>query len=124
MGEIIRAILESLALAYKLSLEQVTGVSKRTVEVIHIVGGGTQNKLLNQMTADATGLPVITGPIEATVLGNALVQLITLGEVANLTEARQLVAAMDDTERYEPDMRVSAEWQAAYERYKQLTEPQ
>ena len=120
-GEIIRTILESLALAYRHSLAQVTAVSNHPVSVLHIVGGGTQNKLLNQMTANATGLPVITGPIEATVIGNALVQLISLGEVANLAEARQIVAEMGGTERYEPNETETAVWQAAYEKYKQLT---
>jgi sugar (pentulose or hexulose) kinase len=72
------------------------------------------------MTADATGLPVITGPIEATVIGNALVQLISLGEVANLAEARQIVAEMGGTEHYEPHETRTAVWQAAYERYQQL----
>lgn len=119
-GEIIRTILESLALAYRDSLTQVSSVaSASSVSVIHIVGGGTQNKLLNQMTADATGLPVVTGPIEATVIGNALVQLISLGEITNITEARQIVAEMGDMERYEPNVAETAVWQAAYEKYKQ-----
>jgi rhamnulokinase len=119
-GEIIRTILESLALAYRDSLAQVTDVSQQPVTTIHIVGGGTQNKLLNQMTADATGLPVITGPIEATVIGNALVQLISLGEIGNIAEARQIVAEMGSMERFEPDVSRTAVWQAAYEKYKKL----
>ena len=130
-GEIIRTVLESLALAYRDSLGLVSSVtstssvteatvSNQPVSVIHIVGGGTQNKLLNQMTADATGLPVITGPIEATVIGNALVQLISLGEISDIVEARQIVAEMGGLDWYEPDEKETAVWQTAYEKYKQL----
>jgi sugar (pentulose or hexulose) kinase len=72
------------------------------------------------MTADATGLPVHTGPIEATVIGNALVQLIALGEITNLAEGRQLVAEMDGMKLYEPSVSETAVWDAAYEKYKTL----
>jgi rhamnulokinase len=117
-GALVRCVLESLALAYREVLEQVSAVAHRTAATIHIVGGGTQNKLLNQMTANATGLPVITGPIEATVIGNALVQLITLGEIADLQQARQVAAGMAELKRYEPiDVAV---WDEAYGRYQDL----
>jgi rhamnulokinase len=118
IGAIVRTVLESLALTYREVLERVTAVAQQKVSVIHIVGGGTQNELLNQITADATGLPVVTGPVEATVLGNALVQLITLGEIADLHQARQIVAEMDETIRYEP--RQTAVWDEAYGRYKSI----
>ncbi len=101
-GEIVRATLKSLAGAYRDILKELTAVSNRNVNTLHIVGGGTQNQLLNQMTADAAQLPVIAGPIEATVIGNALVQLITLGELKDLQEARQIVAEMNAAKRYEP----------------------
>jgi rhamnulokinase len=127
-GEIIRTVLESLALAYRDSLGLVSSVtstssaaeatvSNQPVSVIHIVGGGTQNKLLNQMTANATGLPVITGPIEATVIGNALVQLISLGEISDIVEARQIVAEMGGLDWYEPNEKETAVWQTAYQKY-------
>lgn len=119
-GAMIRTILESLALAYRHSLNQVTAVSQQPVNHIHIVGGGTQNKLLNQMTADATGLPVHTGPIEATVIGNALVQLIALGEIANMAEGRQLVAEMTGMALYEPNLQETAVWDEAYQKFKTL----
>lgn len=102
VGEVVRCVLESLALAYKEVLDSVTAVAQKPVSTLHIVGGGTQNELLNQLTANATGLPVVTGPIEATVIGNALVQLIALGEVADINEARQIVANMGGTKRYNP----------------------
>ncbi|MCP4418379.1 MAG: rhamnulokinase [Chloroflexi bacterium] len=115
-GEIARTILESLALAYRASLEQITAVSDQQVDVIHIVGGGAQNKLLNQMTANATGKPVVAGPIEATVIGNAFVQLIALGEIEDLNQARAIIANMDELERYEPEE--TAVWNEVYGRYK------
>ena len=118
-GAIVRTVLESLAIAYHAVLKSLMELSGRSIDFIHIVGGGSQNDLLNQLTADATGLSVLAGPIEATALGNALVQLITLGDVRDLAEARQLVMAMGELKRYEPNFSVVA-WQDAYERYKQL----
>ncbi len=123
VGAVVRSVLESLALAYREVLELVTSVAKHQVSVLHIVGGGTQNQLLNQLTANATGLPVVTGPIEATVIGNALVQLITLGEIANLQQAREIVAGMDELKRYEPKGTVGspmAVWDDAYGRYQRM----
>ncbi|MCL4266310.1 MAG: rhamnulokinase [Anaerolineae bacterium] len=102
-GAVVRSVLQSLAWAYREVLAELTAVSGRTVSAIHIVGGGSRNELLNQLTADATGLPIIAGPVEATVIGNALVQLITLGEIADLSQARQMVAGMTELKRYEPN---------------------
>lgn len=117
-GAIVRAVLESLALAYRQVLEQVTAVAGRRVSTLHIAGGGSQNELLNQMTADATGLPVVAGPVEATVIGNAMVQLITLGEIADLDQARQIVAEMDELQTYEPED--TDAWDEAYRGYEEL----
>jgi rhamnulokinase len=118
-GAIMRCVLESLALEYRAVLDDLTALSGRTVEVIHVVGGGIQNTLLCQMTADATGIPVLAGPVEATVIGNALVQLIALGELNNLAEARALVRAMHTPTLYEP--RDHEHWNAAYQRFRALT---
>jgi rhamnulokinase len=117
-GQIIRAVLESLALAYRDVFEKLEAISGHSIDVIHIIGGGAENALLNQMTADATNKSVIAGPVEATVIGNALVQLIALGELRDLHEARQVVAGLRSMKRYEPQY--SPAWQAAFERYKQL----
>ncbi len=117
-GAVTRCVLESLALAYREVLEQVTAAAGRTVSVVHIVGGGSRNDLLNQMTADATGRPVVAGPAEATVIGNALVQLIALGEVAGIAQGRQIVAGMAGQRRFEPAG--TAAWDAAYERLRAL----
>lgn len=117
-GAIVRCVLESLALKYRLVLEQLRQVSGQAIDVIHIVGGGSQNTLLNQLTADATGIPVVTGPIEATVLGNAVVQLIALGELTNVAEARRLIAEMGVTHTYEPqrDPKLADRWHEQYQR--------
>jgi rhamnulokinase len=117
-GEILRCALESLALASRDTLTNLMELTGRAVEIIHIVGGGSQNQLFCQMIADATGIPVQSGPVEATVIGNALVQLISLGEIANLHEARQLVSAMPGGHIYHPQS--TAEWDQAYQVYKQL----
>lgn len=101
-GALIRCVLASLARRYRDVLEQLLALSGKRADVLHIVGGGTQNRLLNQLAADATGIPVVTGPIEATVAGNALVQLIALGEVADLAEGRALVRDSFALQRYEP----------------------
>lgn len=117
-GQVIRCVLESLALEYRTVIERLVALTGRPVETIHIVGGGSQNRLLCQMTADATGREVVAGPVEATVLGNALIQLITLGELADLDEGRQVVAAMSELLRYVPQD--SEVWDQAYERYQAI----
>jgi sugar (pentulose or hexulose) kinase len=117
-GAIVRTVLQSLALTYRLTLDKLLAVSGRTADVVHIVGGGNQNKLLNQMTANATGRPVVAGPIEATVIGNALVQLIALGELQDIKEGRTLVANMNVWQRYEPQD--TANWDEAALRHAAL----
>jgi rhamnulokinase len=117
-GAALRCVFESLALAYRHVLDSLAELTGRRLRTIHIVGGGAQNALLCQMTADATGLPVLAGPVEATVLGNALVQLIALGELDDLAQARQLVAGLAELRRYEPHS--GADWGAAYARFRTL----
>lgn len=101
-GEIIRAVLEGLAGRYADVLNSLTDLTGQPADRVHIVGGGSRNRLLNQLTANATGLPVVAGPVETTVLGNALVQLISLGELADIGQARQLVAQMGGQEAFTP----------------------
>jgi rhamnulokinase len=90
-GEYAICILNSLAHAYKKTLQEISAVTGRKIELIHILGGGSQNDLLNQLTADICGVTVKTGPVEATLFGNIAVQAISAGVVANLTEARALI---------------------------------
>ena len=117
-GQFVRCALESLALAYREKLAMLESILGRTFEVIHIVGGGGKNTLLSQMTADATGRRVIVGPYEATAMGNALVQMMATGAVADLAELRAIVARSTDLVTYEPED--TAQWDAAYERYRAL----
>ena len=102
-GEMIRIALESLALKYRLVLTQLESLVGHTLDPIHIIGGGTKNKLLNQFTADATGRKVITGPVEATAIGNVIMQAIALGHLGSLSEARPLISSSFDVETYHPN---------------------
>jgi rhamnulokinase len=117
-GESVRACLESLALTYRRTIEGLQDVLGRKLAVIHIVGGGTQNELLNQMTADACARPVIAGPVEATAIGNILVQAMATGDVKSLDDARSIVRASFDVKRYEPA--ATQQWEDAYQRYLQV----
>ena len=112
-AQMVRAVLESLALAYRRTVRAAAELSGREVEVVHIVGGGSRNELLCQLTADACGLPVLAGPVEASALGNVLVQARTLGaRLPDLEAMRALVAATHQVRRYEPAGR-RASWDAA-----------
>ncbi len=113
-GEIVRCALESLALKYRRVLERIEEILGRRLEPVHIVGGGVQNRLLNQFTADATGRRVITGPIEATAVGNAIAQLMALGHVGSLEEGRRVVRDSFEMTVYEPSG--SDGWDEAYTR--------
>jgi rhamnulokinase len=100
---ITRCILDSLALAYRRAIELVATSSGRTIDVVHVVGGGSRNTLLCQLTADATGLPVVAGPVEGTAIGNLLVQAWAAGELpGGLAQIREIVAASTDLTRWEP----------------------
>jgi rhamnulokinase len=98
----VRCILDSLALAFRATVRDAQELSGREVDVVHLVGGGAQNELLCQLTADACGLPVMAGPVEAAALGNVLVQANARGEVKDLPGMRALVAASQPVQRYEP----------------------
>jgi rhamnulokinase len=117
-GEYVRACLESLALTYRRTIEGLEDILGRKIKTIHIVGGGTQNELLNQMTADACARTVMAGPVEATAIGNVLVQAMAVGRVKSLAEARGIVRENFGVKRFEP--RDSAKWDGAYQRYAQI----
>jgi rhamnulokinase len=118
VGPLVRCILESLALKYRFFLNLVQEISGQEVEVVHIVGGGSQNRLLCQMTADALQRSVAAGPVEATALGNALLQWIGLGELGSLAEARALVRDSIKPVLYEPQE--AQLWEDAYGRFQTI----
>lgn len=118
-GAVVRCALESLALKYRWVLERLEEILERRLGPVHIVGGGTQNELLNQFAADATGRRVVTGPVEATATGNVLVQAMALGHVASLGEVRRIVRASFDLATYEPTD--GSNWEEAYERFLTVT---
>jgi rhamnulokinase len=97
-----RVVLDSLAVRYAEVVTTIESLTGRRVEGIHVVGGGSLNEYLNQATADASGRPVVAGPVEATAIGNLAVQAIADGEVASLAEARRLVGGAVEPRRYEP----------------------
>ncbi len=101
-GEIVRCIYESLAMKYKYTFENLQKCTGKTFEAIHMVGGGTKDGFLCQMTADATNVPVIAGPIEATAAGNIAVQLIAAGEIKDLKEAREIIADSFSVQEFTP----------------------
>lgn len=111
-GQITRLILESLALKYRQAMELLADLTKRPIDLVHIVGGGAQNRLLNQFAADAMKCPVLAGPVEAASAGNILLQLIALGDLSSLEEGRALIRRSFATERFEP--RDSPAWDTAY----------
>ena len=102
-GAFVRCVLESLAVAYRRTIRLAGSLSGRTIEVVHVVGGGARNALLCQLTADACGVPVLAGPVEATALGNVLVQARALGaDVPGLPAMRALVRQTHQPRRFEP----------------------
>lgn len=117
-GEIARVALEALALKYRSVIEQLDDMRGERIEILHIVGGGTQNTLLNQMAADAIERPVVAGPIEATAIGNVLMQMIASGTLSSLQEGRELVRKSFDTTTYQPHP--SEEGRAAFTKLKKL----
>jgi rhamnulokinase len=117
-GEIIRVALESLALKYREVLQQVEELTNNHYEPIHIIGGGTKNKLLNQFTADCTGRVVVTGPVEATAIGNVLMQAYGLGHLSSLADLRSVVRASDTPETYQPGNR--DRWDEAFQKLLKL----
>jgi rhamnulokinase len=110
-GELVRCILDSLALAYRRAVRQAAELTGRPVDVVHVVGGGTRNELLCQLTADACDVPVLAGPVEAAALGNVLVQARALGAgLPDLPAMRALVRETQPLRRYLPG---GGDWAAA-----------
>jgi rhamnulokinase len=117
-GQYVRCILESLALLYRVTLEELEQLTGRSIKRLHIVGGGSRNALLNQFAADAIQRQVITGPVEATAIGNVLIQAIALGHVESLAALRQIVRDSFVLQTFEPNS--PAGWPAACQRFIKL----
>jgi rhamnulokinase len=118
-GAVIRCAVESLALRYRQVLGWIEELIGGRIETIHIVGGGTKNRQLCQMTANACGRQVVAGPVEATSIGNVMVQALAEKEVATVSEARAVIAESFSLEEFEPEPH--EDWDAAYEQFQRLT---
>jgi rhamnulokinase len=119
-GEIFRVALESLALKYRWVLERLEELTGKRLDPVHIIGGGTKNRLLNQFAANATCRTVIAGPVEATAIGNVLMQAIGLKDLMSLSEAREVVRASFAPQVYEPQE--TSAWEEAYSRFQKVME--
>ena len=118
VGEIIRCIYESLALKYRYTFDGIKECTLKDYDRIHVMGGGTKDKLLLQMTAQSCNVKVFGGPIEATALGNVAIQLMSTGAVKDIKEARKIIAEGENLKVYEPDN--NEEWEKAYETFKNI----
>ena len=114
VGQIARCIYESLALKYRWALERLEEIKGQRIDTLNIVGGGCQNKLLNQFAADSLNRPVITGPIEGAAIGNLLAQAMALGDIQTMDELRTVVRRSEAVSTYEPHH--TPEWEAAYQK--------
>ena len=114
-GAVIRCALESIALQYRRVLGWLEGLIGGRIETVHIVGGGTQNRQLCQMAADACHRRVVAGPVEATAIGNLMMQAIAAGEVSSIAQARQVIRTSFPVEEYQPQN--AAAWEDAYQRF-------
>jgi rhamnulokinase len=117
---ITRCVVDSLALSYRTSAEDIAAVTGTAPSAVCVTGGGARNELLAQATADATGLPVLCGPVEATSLGNAATQLVALGELGGIADIRALIAGTTDLRTWLP--RPDARWEQAAARLREMTQ--
>ncbi|MBE6675288.1 MAG: rhamnulokinase [Clostridia bacterium] len=119
VGEVVRCIYESLALKYRYTVDTIGQLRGKPATMINVVGGGTKDKFLSQMTADACGIPVCAGPEEATAIGNLVMQAIAQGEIKDLAQAREVVANSFEMKHYQPCSEREA-WDEAYARFCKL----
>ena len=114
-GALVRCIYESLAMKYKFAISQISENTGKNFDVLHLLGGGTKDGFLCQMTANSLGIPVIAGPTEATALGNILLQLIALGDIKDIDEGRSLIRQQESVKEYLPAD--TDEWKKAYKNF-------
>ncbi|MBQ8766283.1 MAG: rhamnulokinase [Clostridia bacterium] len=115
IGQLVRCIYESLALKYRLALEQIAECTGKKFDVLHLMGGGTKDGFLCELTAQSLGVPVIAGPVEATALGNIMLQLIALGEIESIEKGREIIAETEKVKIFEEQH--TAYWDEAFERF-------
>lgn len=118
-GETVRVVMESLAFKYRYTFDNLTDILGRKPEVLHIVGGGGRNRLLSQFTANAINVPVITGPYDATSVGNIIMQMIAVGDISSYEEGKELIRMSFPSEAYTPVF--SDTWEEQYHRYLSVT---
>lgn len=119
-GEFARCCLDSLALKYRWTFEKLELLGGQSLDALYIVGGGSQNELLNQLTADCLGKPVVAGPIEATAIGNILVQAVARGEISGADQVREVVRNSFPSKRFEPNAREKMRWDERFGRFGEL----
>jgi rhamnulokinase len=117
-GRVARCALESLALRYRQTLDELEAITGNPIAKLHLVGGGTKNLVLNQLTANAIDRPVVTGPVEATALGNIVAQGIAVGEIPDLDHARDVIRNSIQTKNYTPENR--QQWADGFRKYRSL----
>lgn len=118
VGEVMRCIYESLAMKYKYTFENLQACTGKKFPVIHVIGGGTKDTLLCQLTANSCEVPVSAGPVEATVIGNVLVALLSSGAIENISQAREIVLESEEIKTYLPEN--TQAWQEGYEKFKKI----
>ena len=115
IGQVVRCIYESLAMKYRLALEQIGECPGKSFDVLHLMGGGTKDGFLCELAAQSLAMPVVAGPIEATALGNIVLQLIALGEIENIEEGRKIIAETEKVKTFIENR--TSDWNEAYERF-------
>lgn len=120
VGEAVRCIYESLALKYRYAISQISRVTGKQFDVLHLLGGGTKDNFLCEMTANCLNIPVSAGPVEATALGNIVLQFIALGEIESVEQGRKIIAQNEKIFGYSP--KGDSSWDEAYERYVNIIE--
>ncbi len=118
IGAIVRCIYESLALKYRFAIKQIEEITGKKFEALHLLGGGTKDSFLCQMTADSLGIPVIAGPSEATAIGNIILQLIALGEIKDISTARKIIRENEKVIKYIP--LEHDKWVEGYKNYEKI----
>ena len=115
VGQVVRCIYESLALKYRLALEQISQCTGKKFDVLHLMGGGTKDGFLCELSAQSLGIPVIAGPVEATALGNIILQLIALGEIESIEEGRKIIRDTEKVKVFEEEH--TPDWDEAFGRF-------